>query len=303
MKKIICTLIIALTAVMAAFATTPEQEKVNREIFDKTMAVVAESASLPMGALVTEIAQCFLGTPYVAGTLEIEPEDLQIFLDQTDCILFVEMCTCLALTAKGLAIEQAGDGVTFCDRPTPSVVKADVSYETYCHNVRNMRYRLGKVDGYASRIHYTSEWLLQNRTNGILREFSAELGEEFTQHFSFMTSHTASYRQLASDAAETAKVRLVEQHLEEQKPYWYISQERLFKPEVISQIRNGDIITFISKAEGLDLAHVALAFEIDGEMHFIHASSKAMEVIKEPRTLAEYAAAGLRISRLADLAD
>ncbi|MCQ2148335.1 MAG: DUF1460 domain-containing protein, partial [Bacteroidales bacterium] len=80
-------------------------------------------------------------------------------------------------------------------------------------------------------------------------------------------------------------------------PFYIISQEELRKPEVISKIKSGDIVTFISTVDGLDLAHVAIAFETNGEMHFIHASSAAMKVIVEPKTLAEYAKNGIRISR------
>lgn len=54
----------------------------------------------------------------------------------------------------------------------------------------------------------------------------------------------------------------------------------------------------ISPREGLDLAHVAIAYEQNGEMHFIHASYGAKKVIIEPKTLADYATNGIRISRL-----
>jgi len=273
------------------------QTTINKEIFNRIYSEVKADADKPMGDLVVEIAQKFLGTEYIASTLEKEPEELQVFLDKTDCILFVELSSCFALTVKGLEIVQSGDGDNFTVRETPSVKKAKPSYELLCRNIQNMRYRLGVVDGYPSRLHYTSEWILQNQTNGIIKEFSSTLGDKFTQKFSYMSKHTGSYMQLKDNPSNVEKIKAMEEHLTAQQPYYFISQQKLRDPKVMSQIHNGDIITFMSKAEGLDLAHVAIAFEVDGQMHFIHASSKAMKVIIEEKTLADYASNGLRISR------
>ena len=259
------------------------------------------ATDMPMSDLVVQVALMLLETPYVGATLETEPEQLNVFLDKTDCILFVELSTCLALTLKGKRIVQAGDGKHFSIRVTPSVTDAEPSYQLLCDNIRNMRYRLGLVDGYASRLHYTSEWLLQNSTNGILREYTCDLGTELEQHFFYMSSHPNSYRQLRDNPEQLNRIRLMEEHLDAQKPYYYISQTALRTPAVMAQIRSGDIITFISPRSGLDLAHVAIAYEHNGEMHFIHASYTAGKVIIEPKTLADYAVNGIRISRLRDL--
>lgn len=276
-----------------------EQELINRSIYDRTVEQVADQKDLPTGELALAVAKTFLGTQYVGGTLEIEPEALQVFLDKTDCILFVEMCTAFALTIKGREIVQAGDGVHFTIRETPSVRKAKPSYELLCRNIQNLRYRLGVIDGYASRLHYTSEWIFQAETNGLLEEFTWQLGEEHPQKFYFMTQHPDSYVQIQHDPSQGEKIEQIEINLEAQAPYFYISQERLRNPEIISEIHDGDIITFIDTHPGLDLAHVALACsDENGEMHFIHATTRGMEVLFEPKTLADYATNGLRVCRL-----
>ena len=277
--------LLAILSVAAGFIfskvfASPISEKVvledkNRAIFDRVYSAVKDKADLPMPELVVTIAQQFLGTPYVAGTLEETPEQLRVFLDKTDCILFVEMCSCFALTVKS-------------DKP---------SYELLCDNIRNMRYRGGKVEDYASRIHYTSEWILQNTANGVLREYTKELGEQYEQQFFFMTAHRDRYKQL-EDSTQFLKIQAVEQYLNKQTPYYFISQERLRKPDIISQIHSGDIVCFVSKpGNGIDIAHVAIAYEVDGEMHFIHASYGAKQVIIEPKTLADYATNGIRVCR------
>ena len=294
MRKIISILLVLLACLTTACSKQPaksaemsEQERTNRAIFDSVYSLVKGDTQSPMQQLVTNIAQQFLETDYVASTLEEEPEELRVFLDKTDCILFVELCSSFALTTKGLRIVQAGDGKHFRLNPKPSVERAEPSYELLCDNIRNMRYRIGNVEDYASRIHYTSEWILQNQTNGILREYSAELGEEFEQKFYFMSTHRDNYKQLA-DSMQLMKIQAVENHLNEQKPFYFISQDRLRQPEIISQIQSGDIVCFMSKqGNGIDIAHVAIAFAVDGEMHFIHASYGAKKVKIEEKTLAK----------------
>ena len=283
-------------------ADTTNQTAKNMAIYERVAeALQPNAAELTMSELVVQVALQMLETPYLWASLESEPEQLQVFLDKTDCILFVELSTCMALTLKGKRIVQAGDGEHYTNRPTPSVEDAKPSYNLLCENIRNMRYRLGIVDGYASRIHYTSEWLLQNATNGILREYTSELGKEFEQTFSYMSAHPQTYYQLSHNVCELGKIRMMEERLNKQKPYYFIPQKELRKKKVMAQIKSGDIITFISPREGLDLAHVAIAYEHDGVMHFIHASYGAKKVIIEPKTLAQYATNGIRISRLNDV--
>lgn len=280
-------------------ADTTNQTAKNIAIFERVKTVLQADTALPLPQLVVRVAEELVGTPYLWASLETEPEQLQVFLDKTDCILFVELSTCMALTLKGKRIVQAGDGERFAVRTEPSVVADVPSYQLLKQNIQNMRYRLGVVDGYASRVHYTSEWILQNQTNGILQEITKELGgQAFEQPFFYMSAHPTTYFQLSHDVCELGKIRMMEEHLQQQQPYFYLSQEQLRQPETLNLIHEGDIITFISPRPGLDLAHVAIAYKVGNEMHFIHASYSAKRVIIEPRTLADYAKHGIRVSRL-----
>ncbi len=297
MKKILFIAASLLLGLQISLAQ--DQDAVNRQIFDKVYAAVKDKAELPTGALALEIAKQFLETKYAYYTLEQEPEQLRVYLDRTDCILFVELCSSFAQTVKGRRIVQAGDGVHYAVRETPSVEKAEPSYELLCQNIQNMRYRLGVVDGYGSRLHYTSEWLLQNQTNGIMYELSETLGEPFNQSFFYMTTHKNVYKQLRGDEAQCAAIKAAEERLDIQAPYWFVSQKELMKDVVINQIKDGDIIMFMDSHPGLDIAHVAMACTgEDGKMHFIHAGTGLMKVAIDSRTLAEYATRGLRVARL-----
>ena len=249
------------------------------ENFQEVMNLLAPDRDLPMSELVIKVARHFLGTPYVAGTLEIEPERLTVNTRETDCILFVEMCLALSLTAK----------------------EAEPTFEKYVDNLRQLRYRNGKVDGYASRLHYTSEWIIQGEARGIFHEVSRQCGgSPLDQKFNFMSNHPASYKQLKDNPKDVAKIRIAEQNLETWD-YWYIPKADL--PGCIQHIKTGDIIGFNSATPGLDIAHVAYAYWEGDSLTFIHASYAEKKVVINKTPLVEYtngikAHNGLRVVRL-----
>ena len=230
-------------------------------------------------SLLVEAARLMLGTPYVAGTLEGAPEQLTVALCRSDCILLVEACAALVSTVKG----------------------EDCSFEAFVGNLRSMRYRNGVVDGYPSRLHYTSEWALQAGRLGILEEVTASLGGiPLKQDFSFMSTHPGSYPALKNDPGAVSAIREAERALA-RNTYYYIPKSKLSPLQ--SRIRHGDIICFTSSVTGLDIAHLGIAVRENGKLKFIHASSVAGKVVVEPSAPAGYLASkkgmsGLRVLRM-----
>ena len=249
--------------------------------FEEVMALTAGDREAPMSEMVVKIAKHFIGTPYVAGTLEIEPEQLTVNMAETDCILFVEMCVALALTAKD----------------------AEPSFDKYLDNLASLRYRDGIVDGYTSRLHYTSEWIAQGERRGVFKEVTSDCGgRPIAQKFNFMSTHPASYKQLKDSPDDVAKMRRIEQALEAQD-YCYIPKADL--PRCVKDIRSGDIVAFCSTVAGLDIAHIGIALRDGDTLTFIHASTTAKKVIINPQPLVTYingvkSQSGLRVIRLTD---
>lgn len=284
LKRSIIILFAAITALNAAaqdnYLQTVRVSKPSPAIFDKVTKAVEPYKDEPANQLIVRIAKEFLGTEYVGGTLEIEPEQLTINMDKTDCILFVEMCLALTRTIQG----------------------DDPSFENFCRNTQKLRYRGGVVDGYSSRNHYTSGWILQGEENGIFKEISKDLGgAKLDQHFDFMSSHLESYMQLKDNPGMVVKIMQVEKALD-QHDYYYLPQNNL--TTLAKGIREGDIICFVTPVGGLDIGHVAIAIKgKDGKMHFIHASSAKMKVIIDQETIADYvnshkSTKGVRVVRL-----
>ncbi|MBR0534570.1 MAG: DUF1460 domain-containing protein [Bacteroidales bacterium] len=279
------TLLLIAALVCLAFTSTAVEKGDVRftqrdvERFDEVMKAVAADRDLPMDEFIVRVAKQFLGTPYVAETLEQEPERLTVNLRETDCILFVEMCLALALTAKD-------------DNP---------SFDSYIDRLAALRYRDGVVDGYTSRLHYTSEWIAQGADNGFFKEVTKECGgSPLAQKFSFMSTHPSYYKQLSNSPANLAKIRSVEQDLQS-RSYWYIPKAQL--PNCAKNIRTGDIIAFTSTVGGLDIAHIGIAYRDGDRLTFIHASTTADKVIINPTPLTQYingvkSQSGVRVIRL-----
>lgn len=269
----------ALNSAEAAVRTSPQDSL----IYTRTMQELLPYAGLPAGELMVRAAGIFLGTPYAGGTLEHVPEILTVNLHETDCILLVETCTAMTLLLK----ECTDGGIP--------------SFEDFCAMLRTLRYRDGITDGYPSRLHYTSEWLLQAQDNGFLKEVTAELGGiPLNQVFSFMSSHRDNYPQLREDDGALELIRRAEERLDTVAACFYIPSEKI--PEIEDSILDGDIICFVSTVSGLDITHTGIACrKEDGSLHFIHASMKEGKVVLETRTLAEYARSGIRVARLNDV--
>ena len=162
---------------------------------------------------------------------------------------------------------------------------------------RTLRYRDGITAGYPSRLHYTTEWLLQAQDNGFLREVTAELGgTPLHQEFSFMSSHRDNYPRLREEDWALKLIRRAEERLDTAAAYFSIPSKKI--PEIEDNIEDGDIICFLSTTPGLDITHTGIACRgKDGSLHFIHASMKEGKVVLERKTLAEYARNGIRVAR------
>ena len=239
------------------YVTTPE----DRALAEQVLADLRAHPSETPGEQMVRAAKSLLGQPYVAGTLEELPEEkLCIYLTRTDCILFVETCLGLVRTAR-----QDGD------------------FETLAGELLQSRYRDGRCTRYEDRIHYTTEWARNGVVRGVLQDMSGTLGGVPLDHpVHYMSTHPAAYARMTDvDAIRDMEARI---NAEEST---YIPKSKL--KAALGGIRSGDIICFNTRTDGLDISHCAIALVEPGEpVRFIHASTGAMKVIVESKTLEEY---------------
>ncbi len=229
-------------------------------------AELQSQADQPIGSLILQVAQAFLDKPYQEKTLEVEgPESLVLHFEGFDCFTLVENCLAIGLLLK----QQPQDLAEF-----PNVL-------------RSLRYRQGKVQGYASRLHYTSDWAAQQQASGYLKDVTQKLGGiPFDKTINFMSTHRQAYAGLADGSAFAAVLGVEEQLNRGQRSY--IPKNKL--AEISDQLKAGDIIAITTGIKGLDVVHVGLAIFKKGQLHLLHASSDGKKVMISPNSLADYLA-------------
>lgn len=289
MKKVSTLLYIAFFMVAPlVHGATPDKIRWHNEAADTTnitkllIKATNFSASTP-NELVEFIGKEFVGTPYKGGTLEGKPETLTINLEEFDCTTFVETVAALALT-----IEEGKN-----------------SWQDFADRLETLRYRQGEVNGYASRLHYFSDWIVSNTHRGLVKEVTDRIPQSDSQikTLDFMSRNRSAYPALA-DSADYANIKNMEVGFRSHR-FPYIKSARLTTKQVMGALKAGDIIALTTKTNGLDVSHIGiLVIEKDGP-HLLHASSKEGKVVIDKRTLAEYMRkspnlTGIRVIRLQD---
>ncbi len=288
MRKIITLLYIA-TSLLIPFTlrgVTPSQIRWHNESTDTTkitkllIQATDFSASNP-NELMEFIGRQFVGMPYKSGTLEMEPETLTINLDEFDCTTFIETVTALALTIE--------------DRKN--------SWQDFANNLESLRYRQGEANGYASRLHYFSDWIVTNIHRGYIKEVTDRIPQSDSQikTLDYMSHNRASYPAL-KDSATFEGIKNMEVGYRSHR-FPYIKSARLTSKPVTNALKGGDIVDLTTKIGGLDVSHVGLiVIEKDGP-HLLHASSREGKVVVDKLPLAEYMRkssnlTGIRVIRL-----
>ena len=266
MKRIVFILTLLLSVVCChgqpkraavEYVTTPEDRAVAEKVLVELKAKPAEAP----GAQMVRAAKALLGQPYVAGTLEELPEEkLCIYLTRTDCILFVETCLGLVRAAR-----QDGD------------------FETLANELLQSRYRDGVCSRYEDRLHYTTEWARQGEKRGTVENVSGALGGVALDHpVHYMSKHPDAYARMT----DVDTIAAIEDRINAEAST-YIPKAKL--RAALKGIRSGDIIFFNTSIDGLDISHCAIALVEEGKpVRFIHASTGAMKVVVEAKTLEEY---------------
>jgi N-acetylmuramoyl-L-alanine amidase-like protein len=211
-----------------------------------------------LGKTMVAVGKTFLGTPYVPKTLEIgEVETLVINLQGLDCTTYVENVLAFSRMLK----------------------EQETSFDDYTEKLETIRYKNGRLDGYASRLHYFSEWIANNGTKGLLTDITSQIGGiEITKDINFMSTHQELYPFLKDDG-NFKKIQASENYLNNQ-PICILPQDEIATNEHL--IHSGDIIALTTSINGLDITHTGLASrESDGRIHLLHASSSGEVKVSE----------------------
>ncbi len=225
---------------------------------------LSPDGNLSYGDTIVEIGRLFINVPYKAGTLERpSKEKLIVNVSGFDCTTFVETVLALARCAAA----------------------GKLSRSEFRRNLKLIRYRQGKIDGYSSRLHYFTDWLRDNEKKKTLKDVSRQFhAVAQRKKINYMTLNRASYPALKNEF-EFQKMRLIEKNFS-RKVFYIIDKNKVNQQK--KGIKNGDVIAFATKDEGLDVAHVGFAIWQGKNLHLLHASSKEGAVVISSKTFITY---------------
>lgn len=266
------TIVILLMVLFIGLTTSPAQSNKGGQIFqpeDKRIAeeklnLFSAKSNVPVSELITDIGLSFLGTPYLAATLENGLEEkLVINLRELDCTTFAENCLALARTVK--------------------LGKTD--FQSFAAELEKIRYRDGLRNQYLSRLHYFSEWIHNNHKKGIVSELDNQNGEKETRTINFMSTHPASYPVLK------AHPELIPTIAEQEKVLTFIGFQYFPKnnlPNLYRHLRHGDIVGLTSSINGLDINHTGIIISKNNEFYLLHASQSGEKVMVADEPLSDF---------------
>lgn len=225
------------------------------------------AAKMSGGSLMLAIAGEFTGNKYIAGTLEQgSNEPLVINTQELDCTTFVEQVVAIYAT-----VNEGKEG-----------------FRDMCTNLQRIRYRGGIRSGYASRLHYISQWIADSAKQHIIHEIDyGPVGRTLPIDLHYMSTHTASYKQLQGNSTLVNEIAKWERAMHGIEAA-YIPKQELLRTANELPVYDGDIIALTTNIKGLDVTHIGFAFWENGKLHLLHASSAAGKVIKDHKNLYEY---------------
>lgn len=239
---------------------------------------------LPLNEVIAEVGKTFMGTPYVAGTLDQNSgsETVVVSITGLDCVTFVENCLIFSRLIK----------------------EGKANFDDYMKELEKIRYRNGINEGYSSRLHYFTDWIYDNEQKGIVNDITKEIGgTEYPKTINFMTTHRGSYSQMKHDDDNYSKMIDVENQINTRKQY-YIPKEQI--SEFYDKMQTGDIVGLTSALDGLDIAHTGFVYKEGGRTFLMHASLKNKQVEISSSELMDYLMSnpkqtGIVIARVTDV--
>ena len=230
-------------------------------------------------------ARKFMGRPYVAHTLEVgDEETLVVNTRQLDCTTLVETVTALTLCAY----------------------RNLYTWRDYLNALVAMRYRQGIIDGYPSRIHYFTDWIVENTQAGIVSEIQEPIPPftaTQTVRVDYMSSHPEAYKALREHPEFVPRIAEMEKRVSGLQ-FRYIPKAAVKDGAALQEsVKDGDIIAITCNKPGLDIAHLGFAVWHKDGLHLLNASQLHKKVVDEPMLLGQYLSkhpshTGIRIIRI-----
>ena len=285
MRKV---LLFAVLSILSCFQALAQMSLLEQDSL-RIVRLLERGKSLPAQKnLPLFFAHQFLGVPYVAHTLEVnDMESLVVNTRELDCTTLVENVTALTLCTQ----------------------RGETSFADFKKMLTLLRYRHGNIQGYPSRLHYFTEWILDNQSKGLVKEIQRQktpFTAIQTVRTNYMSTHPSAYRALKNDPMLMADIKKMEKSLTG-LCFRYIPKSQVLNTKAMREaVHDGDIIAIITSKKGLDTSHLGFAVWQKDGLHLLNASMLHHQVVLEPMTLRQYlnqhpTFTGIRIVRIQQL--
>lgn len=278
MKRFLTFLLLSYIYIGAIYAYSPKDSiRIEQLLLKASKLKTSENKVL-------FFAREFLGTPYVAHTLDRnKTEQLVINTAELDCTTYVENVMALTLcTTRG-----------------------EKRFHDFCRQLQKLRYANGNVS-YFSRLHYFTSWIEDNEHMGFVTKVQTNKAP-FTAiqklNIYYMSKNFKSYAMLRDYPKCPQEIIATEKSLTG-RTYRYIPKGSIVNTKLMRQtIHDGDIIAILTNKKGLDTSHIGIAVWHKDGLHLLNASQIHKKVVEEPMTLRTYmqkhpSQTGIRVCRL-----
>ncbi len=266
MKYIALAVILLLTLEVKAYEVQYQKEDSIRIV-----TLLNEAKKLPKNEnLIIFFARQLKGIPYVAHTLEVnDTEKLVVNLRELDCTTYVENVLSLYMC----------------------MWQREYSFKAFCNNLLEIRYRDGNLIDYTSRLHYFTDWILNNTSMGLCKEIQSPnppFSSEQTINVYYMSTYPEKYSLLKAHKEFIAQIKDTEIAINNKK-FRYIPKSLTKDTTLLKTvIQDGDIIATTTSLNGLDIQHLGFAIWKEDGLHMLNASSLHHKVVEEEMTLYQY---------------
>lgn len=285
MKQILLSIIITLCTAFSTFAVSPMNMRFHCENdtlkINQLLKEGLQSNIENANELMVFYGKKLLETPYVAHTLEGDTEKLTINIDELDCTTFVE--TLYALTRTTL--------------------NRRATWRDYANNLESVRYRNGVMGDYSSRLHYISDWIVNNSARDNLKDVTPNFKScrYIVKTIDFMSRNRDRYPSL-QDSIIFEKVKNFEVGYRSHR-IPYIKKDNINSKDTRATFRSGDIIGMMTNIEGLDISHLGIVLKENDKLYFLNASMSGKKVQIEKKPFHEYlsevrSCIGVRVFRI-----
>lgn len=289
MKRHIVTGVLLMVAIFACGQTTAVCGGYNKVDKNKIDSLLRAAHAMPRSTCwELFFARAFIGVPYIAHTLEVnDSEQLVVNTRELDCTTLVENVTALTLCVK----------------------QEVYTFKNFIENLTAIRYRKGIIDGYASRLHYFTEWIVDNTEKGLVCEVQSPQSvfkAVQTINIGFMSAHPEYYKHLKNNPELVSEIKALEKAVNGMA-FRYIPKNAIPNTKALrNAVHDGDIIAITCKKAGLDIAHLGFAVWHKDGLHLLNASMIHKKVVEEPMLLSKYLSqhpshTGIRIIRISRL--